>query len=145
MYGDPLNPLPSRSEEKAELIPSARLEEIMEVLFKNITDEADEGSWIESKDYYKVAKAIAMRQQELKKLEGWIVVTPAQMPAECQVVLGYSKEWVDEDFEPNGIRECFYNDGSWVSAKWFNDQDTWFADYDTVPTHWMPRPTPPKL
>lgn len=65
------------------------------------------------------------------------------LPPECTVVLGYSPKWIDEDFEPEGIRECFYNDGDWCSAKWDNDQDCWFADYDTKPTHWMQRPKNP--
>jgi hypothetical protein len=33
-------------------------EQIAGILYKNKTDEADEGSWIESKDFYKVAVAI---------------------------------------------------------------------------------------
>lgn len=74
----------------------------------------------------------------------WVPITKNQnsLPPECTVVLGYSPKWVNEDFEPEGIRECFYNE-EWCSAKWNNDRDCWDADYDTKPTHWMQRPQPP--
>jgi hypothetical protein len=44
-------------------------EQIAGILYKNKTDEADEGSWIESKDFYKVAVAIveAMGVQQEKE------------------------------------------------------------------------------
>jgi hypothetical protein len=44
-------------------------EQIVGILYKNKTDEADEGSWIESKDFYKVAAAIveAMGVQQEKE------------------------------------------------------------------------------
>jgi hypothetical protein len=35
-------------------------DEILGILYANKSDEADEGSWIESKDYHKVAEAIAL-------------------------------------------------------------------------------------
>jgi len=35
------------------------VDEILGILYKNKTDEADEGSWIESKDFHKVAEKIA--------------------------------------------------------------------------------------
>jgi hypothetical protein len=44
-------------------------EQIVGILYKNKTDEADEGSWIESKDFYKAAAAIveAMGVQQEKE------------------------------------------------------------------------------
>lgn len=74
-------------------------------------------------------------------------------------IIGYNQDWVDEDFNPNGTRVCFYDDTGWYSAKWSNDQDS----YSTVgcmrsgcsedncefsnsckskngPTHWIPMP-----
>lgn len=71
-------------------------------------------------------------------------------------VLGYSKEWIDEDYTPDGIRLCFLNDTKvWTIAAWCGYHD----DYHTVnsdepfdevminrnpPTHWRYKPEPPK-
>ena len=75
----------------------------------------------------------------------WIE-TKKELPPECTVVLGYSKKWIDEDFNPEGIREAFLGgDGDWASAAWNNDQDCWSTDWETIPTHWMQRPEPPIL
>jgi hypothetical protein len=60
-------------------------------------------------------------------------------------VLGYNKQWIDEDYEPEGIREAFMqDDGDWLSAKWNNSMDCWITDDETKPTHWMQRPKSPK-
>lgn len=53
-------------------------------------------------------------------------------------VLGYNPEWVNEDFNPKGVRECFASDGGedgWISAKWDSDSDCYNTDYISVPTH----------
>ena len=58
-------------------------------------------------------------------------------------LLGYSAEWVDPDFNPGGIRECFIGgEGTWVSAKWFDYQDTYINGL-SAPTHWMLLPEAP--
>lgn len=82
-----------------------------------------------------------------------------KMPEMGVEIIGYNQDWVDEDFNPNGTRVCFYDDTGWYSAKWSNDQDS----YSTVgcmrsecsedncefsnsckskngPTHWIPMP-----
>lgn len=51
-----------------------------------------------------------------------------KMPEMGVEVIGYNQDWVDEDFNPNGTRVCFYDDTGWYSAKWNNDQDS----YSTV-------------
>jgi len=70
------------------------------------------------------------------------------MPDQATTVLGYSLDWVDEDFNPAGIRECHYcglsvDDAEWISAKWCDSQDFWDADTDTAPTHWCAVPVNP--
>ena len=40
-----------------------------------------------------------------------------------QEVIGYNKEWVDEDFNPSGTRIGFLSGTGFFSAKWNNDQD----------------------
>lgn len=73
------------------------------------------------------------------------VKTADDLPPPATTLLGYNPKWIDEDFNPEGIRECFMNDdNSWNSAYWDNDQDTWWNDTDTIPTHWMRRPSNPE-
>ena len=40
-----------------------------------------------------------------------------------QEVIGYNKEWVEEDFNASGTRIGFLSDIGFISAKWVNDQD----------------------
>lgn len=59
-------------------------------------------------------------------------------------LLGYNKEWIDPDFNPKGIRECFIGgEGTWISAKWHDYQDTYINGEKTLPTHYMLIPEPP--
>lgn len=68
------------------------------------------------------------------------------LPPIGQAVLGYSPAWVDEDFCPDGIRECFlFGDGTeWQSAEWDGYWDKWVTK-DSAPTHWQAHPAPPGL
>ena len=62
------------------------------------------------------------------------------------VVLLHSKEWIDEDFNPKGIREGFRNeddDGPIVSARWNNCVDCWVTVINEEATHWMRQPNAP--
>ena len=73
----------------------------------------------------------------------WVSVTPETLPdANLGPVLGFHKQWIDEDFNPKGIRECFvYGDGSeWQSAKWDGYADQWITS-DEAPSHWQPLPS----
>jgi hypothetical protein len=87
--------------------------------------------------------AALSRIKELEQQSGlrW-VKAEEDLPPECTIVWGYSLKWVDEDYNPEGVRECFYNDNLWNSAKWCNEQDAWDND-ETNPTHWMRLPEPP--
>ncbi len=80
----------------------------------------------------------------------WILVSE-RIP-EYEEVLGYNEKWIDEDFNPDGIRICFPDgDGNWTSAKWNNEQDhyhthaEWKCEQgkDFNPTHWRPKPKSP--
>lgn len=76
-------------------------------------------------------------------LQVWKNVSDINIPPHIPV-LGFSIEWIDEDFNPDGIRECFIDDdGKWISAKWFDYQDTYTNDERTKPTHCMPLPPKP--
>lgn len=76
----------------------------------------------------------------------WIKVTDELVTfisgkPEFQPILGYSKDWIDEDFNVNGFRECCFgewlseNNNPCLSAKWSGSQDCWYDDDKTMPTH----------
>jgi hypothetical protein len=78
--------------------------------------------------------------------ERWISVEE-RLPENGVAVSGYNKKWIDEDYNPLGIRESVcYGQPSlpvWQSAKWCGLHDEWHNDTETIPTHWQPLPTPP--
>jgi hypothetical protein len=73
----------------------------------------------------------------------WILLSK-EPPPPCTEVICFKKEWIDEDFNPEGIRVGFMDDdNNWTSADWYNDQDTYWNDEKSIPTHWMQKPEPP--
>ncbi|MEO7977750.1 hypothetical protein [Flavobacterium sp.] len=86
------------------------------------------------------------RPKDLQGIEdnnGWIKIESGNnIPDQGTIVIGYSIEWIDEDFNPSGQRQCHYVGIwpvlDWVSAKWLDYQDTWLNDERTEPTHWRP-------
>ncbi len=89
--------------------------------------------------------------------KGWKLVSE-EKPETGIEILGYSPDWIDEDFNPDGICLCFLMDeGYWIVAKWCGQHDEWHtrptgednwegAIYDKpiyAPTHWMPKPNKP--
>lgn len=57
-----------------------------------------------------------------------------------QEVLGFNKLWVNEKFNPKGIRICFYSntdltDSGWCSANWVDNQVMYQADSLSIPTY----------
>lgn len=76
-------------------------------------------------------------------VDGWNVTE--YRPVEHGIeVLGYSPHWEDPDYNPEGIRICFQNDGIWCSTCWNNYQDYYHTYYPSIiPTHWKPLPTKP--
>ena len=77
-------------------------------------------------------------QARLKACNTWALVNeqpPNGIPLVC-----YHPDWIDEDFNPNGVREGFYNlngePDDWTTAKWNNCSDRYMTFYDT-PSHWM--------
>ncbi|WP_157665591.1 hypothetical protein [Marinobacter salarius] len=68
-----------------------------------------------------------------------------EYPQTGKPVLGYHPDWVDEDFCPDGVRECFtFGDGTeWQSARWDGYSDLWVVE-DGAPTLWIKHPQPPE-
>lgn len=73
--------------------------------------------------------------------DGWRDIATA--PKDGTPVLGYAEDWIHDDYNPSGIRECFCDgDGFWQSPEWNNYQDV-YETGDGSPTHWQPLPPPP--
>lgn len=76
---------------------------------------------------------------------GWIkILSDINLPDQGQRVLGYSRAWIDDDFNPEGVREChrsgFDDCLIWTSSYWDNYFDRFQTDDQTSPTHWKPLP-----
>lgn len=87
----------------------------------------------------------------------WIDIQK-QKPEAGEEVLCFNEKWINEDFNPKGIRIGFMcNVGRFTTAHWWDYQDTYmtisreevddnpqaFSDSvkdHTEPTHWMPLP-----
>jgi len=55
-------------------------------------------------------------------------------------VLGYNKEWIDGDYNPDGINICFLDENGWVTAYWSYHKDRYTNSYHMKPTHWIHKP-----
>ena len=81
----------------------------------------------------------------------WIPLTEKE-PEEGFEVLLYNKNWINEDWNPKGVRVGYLDGvGGWISAYWCNyhddyhtrtsdEDDKQFEDYkaeNQIPTHWM--------
>jgi hypothetical protein len=83
----------------------------------------------------------------------WIEIkSEDDLPPISEEVLFFNKEWINEDFNPRGIRVGFRTDEDFISAHWWDYQDTYMnishSDCDNndefsqeirdniEPTHW---------
>lgn len=78
----------------------------------------------------------------------------SQTPEEGIPVSGFNELWIDEDFNPKGIRECFVDDnGNWTYSKYCYQHDCYHTrtidNFGTEgylpPTHWMELPDTQQL
>lgn len=94
-----------------------------------------------------------------KKSENWNLINDDVEPG--IEVLGFSKSWIDEDNNPDGICLCvFYDEGYWMVTKWCGYHDEWHTrysheaktvlgdnfgghEYIDAPTHWKRKPSSP--
>lgn len=71
-------------------------------------------------------------------------ITKFRRPEDGMEVIGYHPLWIHPDYNPEGLRVCFHNDGKWISAVWDNEQDCYNTKYPSiVPTHWTSLPKKP--
>lgn len=62
------------------------------------------------------------------KIERYRLATDSEKPPEGEEVLAYHPSWIDEDFNPRGIRIGFWNGGDdFKSAHWWDYQDCYIT------------------
>lgn len=83
---------------------------------------------IESISIYDAKRAIDIALQGMCVKRKWIKIDKKHQLPKFEEVLGYNEEWVNEDFNPKGIRIGYLNDeNNFVSAVYNNDSE----DYST--------------
>lgn len=50
-----------------------------------------------------------------------------ELPPEGEEVLFFHEDWIDEDFNPKGIRIGFYESDDYTTAKWWSIQDCYMT------------------
>ena len=84
-----------------------------------------------------------------------------ELPPEGVEVIAYNMKWVDKDYNKNGVRVGFLNDGEFVSAFYWDYQDDYIAisknrcedneDFferhidNTEPEYWLEMPLNPDI
>lgn len=74
-------------------------------------------------------------------VQRWIPINEEKPAIGIPVDL-FNPEWIDEDFNPEGIREGCKTDMAdqpWVSCVWNSSFDEYVTDEISSPTHWRPR------
>lgn len=86
--------------------------------------------------------------------------TETSPPPESEEVIGFSRVWIDEDFNPSGRRIFFRNETRWHCAFWNDSADSYIsliydADIESdlsnadkeqcIPEYWTYMIEPPKL
>jgi hypothetical protein len=76
------------------------------------------------------------------RADGWLPISEAP---DNQEVLLWSPDFVDEDFNPDGVIFGYKNFGedTWYGAIWNGEQDCW-DDREVKPIKFMYKPQPPK-
>ena len=72
----------------------------------------------------------------------WISVKEKDSPHGIPVLL-WSKEWVDEDFNPTGVREGHFVEGEgYTSCGWDACQDVFTTEENSYPSMWSKKVSP---
>lgn len=73
----------------------------------------------------------------------WIQSDLSEPPV-GEAVIGCASRWLDEDFNPRGVRECMRTDeGPWISATWNPAHDCYENSFGDPPDYWMRFPITP--
>jgi len=68
----------------------------------------------------------------------WKLYSEFQPSPDDGEVLCYSPGWVHLDFNPRGLRTGFMGGEGFISAFWWDNQDTYVNDEISVPLYWRP-------
>lgn len=74
------------------------------------------------------------------------IVPNVENKKEAGELIGFNKNWICEDFNPNGTRVCFFDCFGWHNARWNDSMDCWIMDsedecgIESVPTCWTLMP-----
>lgn len=76
-----------------------------------------------------------------------------KLPPIGKEVIGWSKDWINPDYNPNGTCVCFLDDEGWTIAWWCNSCDEYHTKHPGneeahrldigPPTHWTWKPIKP--
>ncbi|AZA82189.1 hypothetical protein C1637_09835 [Chryseobacterium lactis] len=105
--------------------------------YNEFKDFIDEDGWGKYPDFQKhemteKIKPLEFRFSDFRPLSlhgiennnGWIKVEDV-LPDEGREVVCFNKAWINEDFNPKGIRIGFLNGSEWTTAHYWNYQDTY--------------------
>lgn len=68
----------------------------------------------------------------------WISINERPLTQDDGEVMAFNKNWITPDFNQKGIRSGFIGgDGTFISAKWFDYQDTYLNNDDFMPSHYI--------
>lgn len=98
------------------------------------------GEYEHARDQARAAMEVARKLRE-GAIEWWRPIATA--PKDGTPIRIYADGLKDEDFNPSGSVEGFWQDGEgWLGAVWNPQHDYWMA-LPMKPTHWQPLPEPP--
>lgn len=167
----------------ALLTPNDITEDQWVSYYQDFVDQLSERDWIKdskspvekfAEDYFidwEIEQQNCQLRSKKNPKENWIVITNIinTLPEPGFEILGFNKQWIDPNFNSDGIRVCYRLDedvtetspfGIWSSAGWDSCHDSWTTltnfegaqDYRCgdqnptpipPPTHWMNKPEPP--
>lgn len=96
-----------------------QIEEALKVKVKNCNNST---TIFDTRDYVLLEDAINI----VKNSSRWRKVSE-ELPPEGEEVLFFHEDWIDEDFNPKGIRIGFYESDDYTTAKWWSIQDCYMT------------------
>ena len=96
-----------------------QIEGALKVKVKNCNNST---TIFDTRDYVLLEDAINI----VKNSSRWRKVSE-ELPPEGEEVLFFHEDWIDEDFNPKGIRIGFYESDDYTTAKWWSIQDCYMT------------------
>jgi hypothetical protein len=96
-----------------------------------------------SKEEYEELIAVRRNVEQANDNDSWRLIEGLDVTENYGVpYLLFSKELIDEDFNPSGVVDGFYQDGEgWVGGVWDNTQDCYIVT-TIFPTHYKEKRGP---